>query len=135
MPILIHFSSLIPKISMFTLAISCMTTFSLPWFMNLTVCTTTCHYTTCWAFLLLPWLLRWYSGKESTCQCKISGFDPWVGKIHWSRKWQPTLVFLPGKFHGQRRRATVHEVTKSQTWLSDWVYTHCYCRSSMLPVP
>ena len=28
-------------------------------------------------------------------------FDPWVGKI-WSRKWQPTLVFLPGKFHGQR---------------------------------
>ena len=32
-------------------------------------------------------------------------FDPWVGKI-WSRKWQPTLVlFLPGKFHGQRSPA------------------------------
>ena len=30
------------------------------------------------------------------------GFDPWVGKIPWSRKWQPTPVFLPGKFHGQR---------------------------------
>ena len=28
------------------------------------------------------------------------GFDPWVGKIPWSRKWQPTPVFLPGKFHG-----------------------------------
>ena len=28
--------------------------------------------------------------------------DPWVGKIPWSRKWQPTPVFLPGKFHGQR---------------------------------
>ena len=25
-----------------------------------------------------------------------------VGKILWSRKWQPTPVFLPGKFHGQR---------------------------------
>ena len=24
-------------------------------------------------------------------------------KIPWSRKWQPTLVFLPEKFHGQRR--------------------------------
>ena len=24
------------------------------------------------------------------------------GKIFWSRKWQPSLVFLPGKFHGQR---------------------------------
>ena len=29
-------------------------------------------------------------------------FDPWVGKIPWRRKWQPTPVFLPGKFHGQR---------------------------------
>ena len=45
------------------------------------------------------------TGKESTCQCrrhKRYGFNPWVGKIPWSRKWQPTPVFLPGKFHGQR---------------------------------
>ena len=27
-------------------------------------------------------------------------FDPWVGKISWRRKWQPTPVFLPGKPHG-----------------------------------
>ena len=32
----------------------------------------------------------------------LLGFDPWVGKTLWSRKWQPTPVFLPGKFHGQR---------------------------------
>ena len=40
------------------------------------------------------------SGKESTCQfkrCKRHGFDPWVGKIPWRRKWQPTSVFLPRK--------------------------------------
>ena len=30
------------------------------------------------------------------------GFDPWVGKIHWRRKWQPTPLFLPGKSQGQR---------------------------------
>ena len=30
------------------------------------------------------------------------GFDPWVRKIPWKKKWQPDLVFLPGKFHGQR---------------------------------
>ena len=30
------------------------------------------------------------------------GFDPWVRKIPWRRKWQPTPVFWPGKFHGQR---------------------------------
>ena len=44
-------------------------------------------------------------GKESTCQCsscKRCGFDPWVGKIPWCRKWQLYLVFLPGKSHGQR---------------------------------
>ena len=29
-------------------------------------------------------------------------FNPWVGKIPWRREWQPTLVFLPGEFHGQR---------------------------------
>ena len=29
-------------------------------------------------------------------------FDPWVGKIPWRRKWQPTPVFLPGESHGWR---------------------------------
>ena len=42
------------------------------------------------------------AGKESACQCRIHGFDPWVRKIPWRRKWQPTPVFLPGKSHGQR---------------------------------
>ena len=30
------------------------------------------------------------------------GFDSWVGKFPWRRKWQPTPVFLSGKPHGQR---------------------------------
>ena len=61
---------------------------------------------------------------------------PWVGKIPWRRAWQPTLVFLPGdspwtaepgrlqSMWSQRLpmdcgtwQATVHVVTKSQTWL------------------
>ena len=29
-------------------------------------------------------------------------FDPWVRKIPWRRKGQPTPVFLPGESHGQR---------------------------------
>ena len=44
-------------------------------------------------------------GKESACQCRRSKrrrLNPWVGKIPWSGKQQPTPVFLPGKFHGQR---------------------------------
>ena len=40
---------------------------------------------------------------HSVClQCRRPGFDPWVGKIPWRRKWQPTPVFLPGESHGQR---------------------------------
>ena len=41
-------------------------------------------------------------GKASACSAGVPGFDPWVGKIPWRRKWQPTPVFLPGEFHGQR---------------------------------
>ena len=33
------------------------------------------------------------------------GLNPWVGKIPWRRSRQPTLVFLPGKSHGQRSLA------------------------------
>ena len=43
-----------------------------------------------------------------------SGFDPWVGKIPWRRKWQPTPVFWPGEFHGQKSLVDiVHGVTES----------------------
>ena len=48
------------------------------------------------------------SDKESTChwrRCKIHGFDPWVCKIPWRRKWQHTPVFLPGESRGQKNMA------------------------------
>ena len=48
------------------------------------------------------------SGKEFTCQSRRHRrhrFDPCFGKIPWRRKWQPTPVFLPGEFHGQRSLA------------------------------
>ena len=41
-------------------------------------------------------------GKSICLQCGRPGFNPWLRKIPWRRKWQPTPVFLPGKFHGQR---------------------------------
>ena len=57
-------------------------------------------------------LPRWLGGKESTCQSRRPGFDPWVGKMPWRRKWHPTPVFLPGESHRGAWRATVHGVTK-----------------------
>ena len=44
--------------------------------------------------------------KEFACQfrrCMRCRFNPWIGKIPWRQKCQPTLVFLPGKSHEQRR--------------------------------
>ena len=50
-------------------------------------------------------LPRGHSGTESACQCKRHGrcsFDSWVGRIPWSRKWQPAPVVLLGASYGQR---------------------------------
>ena len=58
---------------------------------------------------------RWPSGKEFTCQWTRSRFVPWVGKIPWSRKWQLTPEYLPGKFHGQR----------NLTGYSPWGHKYC----------
>ena len=35
------------------------------------------------------------AGRRKKCR-----FDPWVGKIPWRRKWQPTPVFLSGESYG-----------------------------------
>ena len=52
-------------------------------------------------------------------QCKRSRFDPWVRKIPWRRKWQPSPVFSPGKSHRQRQ-ATAHCITnESNTWATE----------------
>ena len=70
------------------------------------------YFTQWWSlvFLMLLFTFWWdiwsspggSAGKESAYQCRSLGFYPWVGKIPWRRKWQPTPVSLPGKFHGQR---------------------------------
>ena len=38
-------------------------------------------------------------------KCRRPRFATWVKKIHWEREWQPTPVFLPEEFHGQRMLA------------------------------
>ena len=42
------------------------------------------------------------SGKEPVCHYRRHRFSPWVSKIPWRRKWQPTPIFLSEKSHGQR---------------------------------
>ena len=54
------------------------------------------------------------------------GFDPWVGKICWSRKWQPTPVFLPGKCHGQRSLAGYSSWGCKDSDMIEHTHAHTY---------
>ena len=67
----------------------------------------------CYPHYWPPW---WHRSKEFTCQCRRHGIDPWVRKIPWRRKWQPTLVFLPGKSHGQRSLVSY----RPRGWQKSW---------------
>ena len=84
------------------------------------------------------------SGKESAYQCKRHkrrSFAPWVGKIPWRRKWQLTLVFLPGEFMDRGAwKAPVHRVAESDvtevTQHARTVYYQCPSPSlSHAPLP
>ena len=69
------------------------------------------------------------SGKESTCQRrrrKRFRFNPWVGKIPWSRKWQPTPVFLPRKFQGQRNLAGYSPWGHRESDMTEHTHTHTH---------
>ena len=56
------------------------------------------------------------------------GLDPWVRKIPWKRKWQPTPVFLPGKSHGYWSLAGYSRgMAKSRTRLSR--HAHVYVKT------
>ena len=68
----------------------------------------------------IPWWLR----QQRNClQCSRPGFDPWVGKMPWRREWLPTLVFLPGKFHAQRRLAGYSPWGHKESDMTEWL-TH-----------
>ena len=57
-----------------------------------------------------------------SCQCRRVQcvFNLWVRKVPWRRKWQPTPVFLPGKFHDRSLVGLQSlRLQKSRTWLSN----------------
>ena len=88
-------------------------------------------------YLCLPTWKRgfpcWFSGKESACQCRRLGFNPWIRKSLWRRKWQRTPVFLTGESHGERilagyrpwcPKTTGHNFATKQ--LEYWMGQKCY---------
>ena len=69
------------------------------------------------------------SGKEPACQRrrhKRRMFDALVGKIPWSRAWQPIPVFLPGESHGQEEPDGLHPMGhKESDTTEETQHTQC----------
>ena len=59
----------------------------------------------------LPWWLR--------------RFHPWVRKISWSRKWQPSVLYLPWEFHGQRSLAGYIPWGCKELDKTEWLILSC----------
>ena len=71
-------------------------------------------------------LPRWLSGHR---------FDPWVRKIPWRRKWQPTPVFLPGESLWTEKTGGLQSMG-SQRVGHDWASEHaqlCYSDAKATP--
>ena len=77
-------------------------------------------------------LPRWFSGKESACQCRRCWFDPWIGKIPWRRRWQPPSLFLPGRSHGQRSLAGYRSWGRKERDLTEYTHTHTHTHTHTL---
>ena len=78
------------------------------------------------------------SGKEPACQCrrhKRCRFDPRVRKIPWRKKWQPSPVFFPGKFHGQRSLVGYGPWGRKESDMTEHTQARVQRRSEILGQP
>ena len=61
----------------------------------------------------------------SVClQCRRPGFNHWVWNFPWRRKWQPTPVLLPGKFHGRRSLVGYSPWDHKELDMTEWLRFH-----------
>ena len=61
------------------------------------------------------------SDSKESIQCRIPGFDPWIGKIPWRRDgYSLQYSGLENSMDRGAWQATVHRVAKSQTQLSNF---------------
>ena len=71
--------------------------------------------------------------KNPPANAGDSGFNCWVGKISWRRKWQPTPVFLPGESHGQRGLSGSSPWGHEESDMTEHTRTHTASRVSLSP--
>ena len=87
-------------------------------------------------FIRASLVVQWQRICLQCRRCRRHGFNPWVRKIPWKRKWPSIPVFLLEKSHGQGNLwAIVHSVVKSQTKLTlslSLTHTHTHTHTHTL---
>ena len=75
--------------------------------------------------LLAFWFVKaWFpGGSDGKASDRNVGpwFDPWVRKIPWRRKWQPTPVLLPRKFYGWRSLVGYSPWDRKDSDTTEWL--------------
>ena len=66
---------------------------------------------------------------QGSLQCRRPEFNPWLGKMLWKKKWQPTPVFFPGEFHGKQSLAGCRPGGRGVR--HEWAHTHTHTRTQM----
>ena len=79
----------------------------------------------------LLWVRNHFLRKNETFFRRL-GFDPWVRKMSWRRKWQPTPVLLPGKFHGRRSLVGYSPWGRKESDTTERLQCQCQCGSKEL---
>ena len=86
-------------------------------------------------FSVLAWKIPWTKepgGLQSMGSLRVghdraTSLSPFTF-MHWRRKWQPTSVFLPGKFHGQRSLVGYSPWSHKESDMTERLSTHaCMC--------
>ena len=78
-------------------------------------------------YIYIVWdsqVTQWVESAYHCRSCWRHRFSPWVGKIPWRRKWQPTTVFLPGKSRGGLQSIGLQRVRHG--WAAEHTHTHVY---------
>ena len=62
-------------------------------------------------------------GKSVCLQGGRPGFYPWVGKVPWRRKWQPSSVLFPGKSNGWKSLVGYHPWGLKESDTTEWLHS------------
>ena len=85
-----------------------------------------------WIRSIRSYLMCTYYVPANAGGARVTGSNPEVAKILWRRTWEPTPVFLPGKFHGPRRLAGYSPRGHKESDMTEQLNTHicvftCVC--------